>query len=178
MKMLIRRTERLWILVTYFEIIINFIIQTFKPALVMKKIILSSTAFLMLTIILLISQISCKKETTSGNNCTPTIVGLWTGSWQNATTGGAFSWSIRPDGTISSESTFSGTRQLVDGTWTLSGSTLTMNTICIYGPADHIGTTQTFTATYNSTTGALTNGTFQNISPNHDSGTFTLTEAK
>src|SRR5215813_13795267 len=144
----------------------------------MKKLVPASIALLVLTFILFTFQTSCKKETTTVNNCKPTIVGLWTGSWQSSVSGGGiFNVIIKPDGTASYENIVSNTQQLAIGTWTLTGSTLTINTTCVYGYPGNVGTVQTFTATYNSTTGALTNGTFQNISPNHDSGTITLTEA-
>ena len=150
----------------------------------MKKIIAGSFSLLVLTIILFTSQTSCKKETITNTKtdtvyrCTPTIQGLWTGiSLNSASAGQAWSWSIRPDGTASYENTISGTRQLAVGTWTLTNGTWTCNTTGIYGVPAYVGVKQTFTANYNATTGALTNGTYvTTTSGQQDAGTFTLTE--
>jgi hypothetical protein len=151
----------------------------------MKKIVLSSLSLLVLTFILFTSQTGCKKETIIDNTkvdtvykCTPTIQGLWTGNQLNTSGDGqAFSWSIRPDGTASYENTISGIRHLCTGTWTLTNGTLTCYTTCVYGLDRFIGAEQTFTANYNATTGALTNGTYVTTTPSlQDTGTFTLTE--
>lgn len=151
----------------------------------MKKILLGSFPLLVLAIILFTSQSSCTKETVNNvtktdtvNLCTPTIQGLWIGASQNsASAGQAWSWSIRPDGTASYENTISGTRQLAVGTWTLTNGTWTCNTTSVYGVAAYVGVKQTFTAKYNATTGALTNGTYVTTTPGQqDAGTFTLTE--
>jgi len=154
----------------------------------MKKIVFGSFSVLALTVFLFTSQTSCKKETETITKsdtvyrCTPTIQGLWTGSWitstQNASSAQTqtFSWSIRPDGTASYENTVSGVQQLCVGTWAVTNGTWKCNTTCVYGAPGNAGTKQTFTATYDATTGKLTNGTFVNTSPSTDSGTFTLTE--
>lgn len=144
----------------------------------MKKIVFGSFSLLALTIVLFTSQASCTKETIKETTktdtvykCTPTIQGLWTGASQSAPAPAInWSWSIRPDGTASYENTLNGTRQLSVGTWQLTNGTWTATVTGIYGTSGHVGTVQTFTATYNATTGTLTNGTFGTNS------TFTLTE--
>lgn len=150
----------------------------------MKKIVFGSLSALVLTIVLFTSQSSCTKETVKEvtktdtvYKCTPTIQGLWTGTQQNtAGAGQAWTMSIRMDSTASYENTLNGTRQLCVGTWKLTNGTWTCTTTCVYGVPAYIGATQTFTATYNATTGTLTNGTYVTTSPSPDSGTFTLTE--
>lgn len=142
----------------------------------MKKLLVGIFSILSLTIIIFTSQTSCKKESVTNTVCTKSIQGLWIGNQQNATSGQAFSWSIRTDGTASYENIISGTRQLCVGTWTLVNSTFTANTTCIYGVAGNVGATQTFTAQYDSSTGLMSNGTWTTITPVSDSGTFTLTE--
>ncbi|SFE97832.1 hypothetical protein SAMN05518672_113123 [Chitinophaga sp. CF118] len=151
----------------------------------MKKIVLGSFSLLVLTFILFISQTGCKKETFTNitkvdtvYKCTPTIQGLWTGMQLNsASAGQTWSCSIRADGTASYENTIFGIRQLSTGTWTLTNETWTCNMTCVYGVEKFIGAAQTFTATYNATTGTLTNGTYVTTTPGlEDSGTFTLTE--
>jgi hypothetical protein len=152
----------------------------------MKKIVFGSFSVLALTVCLFTSQTSCTKETETVTKtdtvyrCTPTIQGLWAGTWTSSAPNGPsaqpFNWSIRPDGTASYENTVSGVQQLCVGTWTLTNGTWKCNTTCVYGPSGNVGTKQTFTATYDATTGKLANGTFVNISPSSDSGTFTITE--
>ena len=154
----------------------------------MKKIVFGSFSVFALTVFFFTSQTSCTKDTDTVTKtdtvyrCTPTIQGLWTGSWfntnQNASAAQTqtFSWSIRPDGTASYENIISGVQQLCIGTWTITNGTWKCNTTCVYGPSVNVGTKQTFTAAYDATTGKLTNGAFVNTSPNSDTGTFTLTE--
>ncbi|CAN5859174.1 hypothetical protein BH11BAC4_BH11BAC4_25950 [soil metagenome] len=77
---------------------------------------------------------------------------------------------------MSYENVISGTNQLCVGTWTLSNTALFFTTVCVYGLPQNVGVSQTFTATYNLTTGILTNGTWVNNTSGTDSGTFTLTE--
>ena len=148
----------------------------------MKKILLGSLAVLTLAIIVITSQSGCKKETVTNITatdtvCIPTIQGLWIGTQQNSSSSQAFSMCIKPGGTMNYENVISGTQQFCIGTWTLINSTLTCNTICVYGLAPNIGVTQTFTATYNATTGIITNGAYVNNPPSSGSGTFTVTEA-
>lgn len=157
----------------------------------MKKIVFGSFSVLVLTVCLFTSQTSCTKETETViktdtitkrdtvYRCTQTIQGTWTGTWTSSAPNGPsaqpFNWSIRPDGTASYENIVGGIHQLCVGTWTLINGTWKCNTTSLYGPSVNVGTKQTFTATYDATTGKL-NGTFVNASPSSDSGTFTLTE--
>lgn len=149
----------------------------------MKKLVFGSFSALVLSIVLFTSQTSCKKETETVTKtdtvfkCTPSIQGLWTGATANTSGAGqAFTVSIKADGTATYENTVNGTRQFNVGTWTLVNGTWTFNSTCVYGVSAFVGATQTFTATYNATTGALTNGTYSATSKVTDSGTFTLTE--
>jgi hypothetical protein len=150
----------------------------------MKKLVFGSFSVLALSIVLFTSQTSCKKETVNSitktdtvYKCTPTIQGLWTGATQNTSGAGqAWTWSIKADGTATYENTINGTLQFCVGTWTLTNGTWTCNTTCVYGVSTFVGATQTFTATYNATTGTFTNGTYATTSKSTDSGTFTLTE--
>ena len=149
----------------------------------MKKIVFGSLSVFALAVVFFTSQTSCKKETDTITKtdtvyrCTPTVQGLWTGVTLNTKGAGqAWSVSIRTDGTASYEDSVYGVRQLSVGTWKLTNGTWTFNATCIYGYAPYVGATQTFTATYNATTGTLTNGTYVTTTPSPDSGTFTLTE--
>ena len=150
----------------------------------MKKIVFGSFSVFLLATLLFMSQTSCKKETETITktdtvyHCTPTIQGLWTGATKNtAGAGQAWSLSIRVDGTASYENTVNGTRQLAVGTWKLINGVWTCSTTCVYGIAANVGVAQTFTANYDATTGALTNGAYVTTTSGlQDSGTFTLTE--
>jgi len=151
----------------------------------MKKIVVNVLSILIFTLFISSTQTSCKKDTVSNIStvdtvyrCAPSLTGLWIGSQQNVSGGQAFSCSIRTDGTFSYENTISGTRQLCTGTWSLTNSSFSANTTCIYGLPGNIGVTQSFTADYNSSTGILSNGVWNNTTPNNDSGTFTLTEVE
>lgn len=148
----------------------------------MKKTLLTTFVLGITVSLFLGTQTSCKKDTETITktdtvyNCTPNIQGLWIGDQQNATSGQPFSMSIKPDGTMSYENKIGSTQQFCVGTWTLTNNNFSCNTICVYGVSVFVGVTQNFTATYNSTTGDLINGTWRNISPNNNSGTFTLNE--
>lgn len=149
----------------------------------MKKNTVISLSVLTIALIIFSTQTSCEKESVSNVSntdtvykCIPTITGLWIGAQQNTSGGQAFSCSIRTDGTFSYENTISGTRQLCIGTWTLTNAVFTANTTCVYGLPVYIGVSQSFTANYDESTGILSNGTWNNVSPNNDSGTFTLAE--
>ena len=148
----------------------------------MKKTLLTTFVLGISVALFLVTQTGCKKETETITttdtvyHCTPNIQGLWIGDQRNATSGQPFSMSIKPDGTMSYENKIGNTYQLCVGTWTLINNNFSGTTTCVYGVSAFVGVTQNFTATYNSTTGAMTNGTWRNVSPNNDSGTFTLSE--
>lgn len=150
----------------------------------MKKVLISFSALMMLSLLVFVSQTGCTKETINTvtktdtvYKCTPSIVGLWTGAQQNATSGQPFNMSIKADGSVTYENIVSGTQQFCSGTWTLSSGVFTCNTVCIYGFPAYVGIKQRFTANFNSTTGILSSGLWANTSINTDNGTFTLTKA-
>jgi hypothetical protein len=150
----------------------------------MKKTFLSLASILVLTALIFTSQTSCKKETTTTTviktdtlyKCTPSVLGLWSGVQENALGSGTFNVSVKADGTMTYENIILGTQQLCTGTWTLSNGVFTFNTVCVYGASGNIGVRQRFTATFNSSTGTLTAGQWQNTFPisNTNSGTFIL----
>lgn len=149
----------------------------------MKKVLISICSLAVFSSIIVSSQTGCTKETTNPVTktdtvfkCTPSILGLWTGSQQNATSGQVFNMSIKSDGTMTYENIAAGTQQFCSGTWTLNNGVFTCNTVCIYGISAYIGIKQRFTANYNSTTGAISSGVWANTSINTDNGTFTLTK--
>jgi len=147
----------------------------------MKKLILSSFAITTFVFSIAIFQLSgCKKDETPSTT-TPTtypIEGLWIGTYsfdgQSSLGQQYFSFTIKPDGTMITDTKLSNQQYLALGTWSLNGSTLTCAFTYIYGPAPGAGSSQTTTAKWDNT-GKLT-GTWKNVSPaNGATGTFTLT---
>jgi hypothetical protein len=148
----------------------------------MKKLFLSSFVLTTFAFSIAIFQLSsCKKEGTQ-SNATPTtypIEGLWIGTYsfdaQSSLGQQYFSFIIKPDGIMITDTKSSNQQYLAAGTWSLNGSTLTCGFNYIYGPAP--GTAQTTSAVWDNT-GKLT-GTWKNVSPaNGVTGTFTLTRVK
>lgn len=84
-----------------------------------------------------------------------------------------FSFIIKPDGTMITESEWDNQQHLSPGTWTLNGETLSCSFTCVYGLPQHIGITETSTATWNNK-GELSSGIWKNVPPVNGSGTFTL----
>lgn len=119
-----------------------------------------------------------KTETTTSNPVTTTytITGLWTGVIANATVSQFYSLSIKNDGKLTFEGYDGSVEQFGIGTWTLSGSTFTANLVTLYGYSSNAGVRQQITATFNSSTGTLTAGKYQNTTGASDSGTFTVTK--
>jgi len=147
----------------------------------MRKLFLSSFVITTFVFSIAIFQLSsCKKEDTP-STATPTtypIEGLWIGTYsfdgQPSLGQQYFSFIIKPDGTMISDTKLSNQQYLALGTWSLNGSILTSAFSYIYGPAPGAGTAQTTTATWDNT-GKLT-GTWKNVSPDNGvTGTFTLT---
>ena len=128
----------------------------------------------LLTLTILI--FSCKKDDNLPTTKTYPIEGLWIGTY---TTDGQpsqgqqyFSFVVKPDKTIITETIFSNQQQLALGMWLLTGSNLTSSFTYIHGSG--VGTEQSTSATWDKS-GKL-NGTFRNVSPaNGVTGTFTLT---
>jgi hypothetical protein len=138
---------------------------------------------IMLTMLVLASilfQMSgCKKDDGQVTNPSTSypIQGLWIGTYtvdgQSGSGEQYFSFIIKPDGTLIAD-TKEGTQQhLANGTWTLSGTTLSCSFTCVYGFPSNIGITETSTATWDKT-GKLT-GTWKNIPPRTGSGVIKLT---
>ena len=137
----------------------------------MKKIITTA-----LTMLLLFQITSCSKDDTA-QPTTHSVQGLWSGTLQHASAPSSqFTMSIKGDGTATYENIILGTQQFCSGTWTLSGTTFTCNTVCIYGLPGNVGVKQTFTAEFNTNSNTLGSGQWVNTFPasTANSGTFTL----
>ena len=124
---------------------------------------------------MLLGLLSCSKD----NDPAPEskIEGLWIGSYtvdQTPSAGQQYaSYSIKPDGTMISDSKNIGVQNICIGTWTLTGTTLSSSYHVIYGDSQNIDITQTITATWDKS-GKLT-GTWKNNDTGHYTGTFTMT---
>ena len=135
-----------------------------------------SIALTLITFSFLLFQLSgCKKEETPR---TYPIEGLWIGTYtyddQPSVGQQYFSFVIKPDGTMITDTKSSNQQYLAKGTWNLNGTTLTCNYTYVYGPAPGTGTIQSTSATWTND-GKLT-GTWINVSPaNGSTGTFSLT---
>jgi len=126
--------------------------------------------------ILLLGLLSCSKD--NDDPATPSkIEGLWIGTYTVDQTPGAgqqyASYSIKPDGTMISDSKNIGVQNLCIGTWTLTGTTFSSSYHVIYGDSQNIDITQTVTATWDKS-GKLT-GTWENDDAGHYTGTFAMT---
>jgi hypothetical protein len=116
----------------------------------------------------------CKKDSAS---TTYKIQGLWVGTVGNSTSSAqSYSFAIKTDGKISFETFAANQYHFGVGTWTLNGNTFTANVTTLYGISSNVGTQQQLTATFNSTSGVLSNGTWINISPATGNGTFSVTK--
>lgn len=72
--------------------------------------------------------------------------------------------------------TVDGVQHFGTGTWVLTDTVLTCNIITLYGNSSAIGIRQTLTATYNKTTGTLTNGKWVDLNGTLYHGIFTVTK--
>jgi hypothetical protein len=150
----------------------------------MKKILLGSIVLTAFSLsIILFQMTSCKKATAQPTPTTYSIQGLWIGTYTGNGSSAApqyFSLIIKPDGNVINETQVASdtTQYLNVGTWQLSGNTLTATYTNVYGkgPTSFIGDSQTATATFNASTGTLTNGTWTDVAPLIGSGAFTLTK--
>lgn len=127
-------------------------------------------------ILISILSVTCKKSEDS--IASHRLNGLWIGTVSSTTEGPkAYSWSIKPDGTMTWEGIWVGTTyQFGTGTWVLNGTTLTCNLVSIYGYTGTVGTTQIFTAQFNPVNGTLSSGTWRNTNMNNTTGTFMLSK--
>ena len=149
----------------------------------MKKILFSSVVLTFFTVSMIAFQLSCSKQSIAQitNSKAYTIEGLWVGTYlSNTTTSSSqfFSLSVKQDGTLICDSKGAGKQYLCIGTWALSGSNFTSDISNVWSEIGISNVTQHLTATYDSTTGKLTNGTWQNTSFYPASGTFNLTEVE
>lgn len=124
--------------------------------------------------IIMFSQTGCTKDDDNEIPVTYPIQGLWEGTYTvgsgnpvPAGTSFYFSFSIYPGGKVSykSKGYYMGSSEYItfaDGTWTLTGTeyNFTVTTINIAGGGTQ--QTQIGKATYNSSNGTLSNGTFTN----------------
>ena len=106
------------------------------------------------------------------------IQGLWIGTYTDPDNiSEYFSFSIYPDGTIS----YKGLGQdnlwyFANGTWTLNGTAFSCTVVTINEPSGSQHT-QTYTATFNSANGTLTNGVGNDLTTPANTSVFTLTWA-
>jgi len=125
--------------------------------------------------IFLLGLLSCSKDNDPATQSK--IEGLWIGTYtvdQTPSAGQQYaSYSIKPDGTMISDSKNIGVQNICIGTWTLTGTTFSSSYHVIYGDSQNIGITQTITATLDNT-GKLS-GTWVNNDSGNYSGTFTMT---
>jgi len=164
----------------------------------MKKLLMGSLVLTIFAFAITIFQLSCVKATVAQTKtitdtvyltktitdtalvCTPSINGLWIGTYSvngNASAGQQYAdLIIKPDGTLIYESLGANQEHLATGTWTLSGTLLTCTSTAVYGINSNIGVAQTFTFQFNKTNGTLTSGIWSNNSI-VGSGTFSLTKA-
>jgi hypothetical protein len=116
---------------------------------------------------------SCTKEECDPINNDPVeIVGFWEGTYKvdgNPALGEQyFNLLIKSDGTSTNEGKWYDDLVINVGTWTLSGTTITIQQDNVFGGAAN---PQILTATFDSVGGKLTNGDIQNQSGTN-SGTF------
>ncbi len=146
----------------------------------MKKLILSSVVLCVFSISMILFQFSCSKNTIAQTN-TPvkyTIEGLWAGTYlSNGSSLSQFiSLSIKQDGNFICDSKGAGNQYLSVGTWNLSGTNFTADLTNVWSQIGSTNISQHFTATYDSTTGKIANGTWTNTTLFSGTGTFDVTE--
>ncbi len=142
------------------------------------KIATKTTLLLAICTLLIASTFSgCSKDKGEKENHNK-LEGLWTGSYTITAAPEAgssyFSFVIKPDGTLLVDSKFENKQHLAVGTWQLNGKTLTCTYSYVYGQSSSgTSTVQQATATWDEA-GKLIDGTWQNTTPNNQSGTFSL----
>lgn len=131
-----------------------------------------SAAFLGL--VLLVSQLSCKKDCTVPP-VTYSIQGLWEGTFTTVSgfveppgTNFYFSLSLYPNGTITYKSGTSNSALFVYGVgaWTLAGTNFTFTAKTLNGTSSQGQDTVSGSATYDKDNGKLTNGTVSSSTAN------------
>lgn len=143
----------------------------------MKKNLKSIISLPIIVLCVFLFQITgCKKDDPQTPSAFP-IEGLWIGTYavdgQPALGQQYFSFVIKPDGTMINDTKSGGQQNLAVGTWTLNGNVLSCTFTNVYGQSQHIGLTETSTATWDKA-GKLVSGIWKNVPPLVGSGTFTL----
>ncbi|TWI78293.1 hypothetical protein IQ13_3975 [Lacibacter cauensis] len=129
---------------------------------------------LLFAVLFSVTIASCKKDTTQ---TAKNIQGLWVGTIGNSSSSGVpYSLAIKSDGKITFEGYAGNVYHFGVGTWTLSANTFTANVTTMYGISSNVGVQQRLTATFNPSNGTLTNGTYVNVNPANDNGTFAVTK--
>lgn len=146
----------------------------------MKVLNNSFTTLVAICSFIVLSYISCSKDNDDPQTTAKyPIEGLWIGTYTvNGNTPAGqqyFSLVIKPDGKMISDTKSSGNQNqnLCLGTWTLSGTSFTSTYTSVYGEAQNLGINQKCTGVWDSI-GKLT-GTWQNLSADNTTGTFTVT---
>ena len=160
----------------------------------MKKILMGSLVLTVLAAAIITVQMSsCTKTTAQTTTIHDTvkvivvdsvcpassnsITGLWVGTYavsDNSSVGQQYySFIIKQDGTMITESDWANVQHLAPGTWTLKDSLLSCSFKCVYGLASNVGLVEKSTTIWNKRLGTLT-GKWYNTPPLSDSGTITL----
>lgn len=102
------------------------------------------------------------------------LAGLWTGTFtvEDGSTG-TFYFSIKPEGQLLIENYHKGVQRIANGTWDLTKNKFTCTGTYFHGHPSNIGTITSHEALFDGT-GKLDSGVWKNITPNNDTGEFTL----
>jgi hypothetical protein len=123
----------------------------------------------------IIKDTTVMKDTVVQTNPKNPIVGLWVGAYfvsGDAIDSFQYQFDIRSDSTVYTiGSGTNGTAGYASGPWSLHGTTWSATLTSMNGVNPEI--VQNITATYDSVSGTLSGGTFQDISGGSESGTFT-----
>jgi len=106
------------------------------------------------------------------------ILGLWQGEFtvQDGSTG-IFYFSVKPNNQLLIENYHNGIQRVANGTWKLTGKKFTCTGTYFYGHPSNIGTITKHEATFDGFS-KLERGTWQNVKPNRDRGSFKLKKLK
>lgn len=148
----------------------------------MKKLFIGFGVLFTLTIFILGSQTSCKKETIrevsntdTVYQCPASIEGLWIGTHTlSGQPDQYFSLIIKPDGSLISDTKQDTQQHFATGPWNLSGTSFTGSSTCVYGYPANIGVVLEYNGIWDNANHIT--GTWNNVPPIINSGTFTLTK--
>lgn len=106
------------------------------------------------------------------------ILGLWKGTFtvEDGSTG-TFYFSIKPNNQLLIENYHKGVQRIANGTWRLKGRKFECAGEYFYGHPSNIGTITRHTAIFDGSS-KLEKGIWQNVTPNNDTGEFTLQKVK